>query len=80
MFNSVPAAEWRTYVPFVVNHIDTHPRRMAFLNSMLMAVPERIQLVGRFVYEGTSEVNWKRVRASLPELVPPHLNGHAHQY
>ena len=80
MFKSVPIPAWRVVLPFVVNNIDIHPRRVAFLTAMTSSMPERAQLIGQIVYEGVSASMWDRVSAEVPGLIPRNVQGHWHLY
>lgn len=80
MFMSTPVAAWRDILPFVVNYMDIHPRRIGFLSSLVNSVPEHAQLIGQMVYEGVDEVMWNRVTADLPAIIPREVQGHWHLY
>jgi hypothetical protein len=80
MFESVPTNAWRKILPFVVNHMDIHPRRVAFLSTMVNSMPERAQLIGQMVYEGVPPSMWDRVSADVPQIIPRGVSGHWHLY
>ena len=80
MFASVPIPAWRKILPFVVNYIDIHPRRVQFLTLLSTSMPERAQLIGTLVYEGVDQIMWDRCAADVPAIIPRTVPGHWHLY
>lgn len=80
MFESLPIPVWRKVLPFIINNMDVHPRRIAFLSTLLSGLPERAQLIGQMVHEGVSAAMWDRLAAEVPAMIPRGLQGHWHMY
>ena len=80
MFQSVPVPVWRKILPFIVNNMDVHPRRVMFLTLLTSTVPERAQLIGQLVYEGVTQVMWDRIAADVPAIIPRTVAGNWHLY
>lgn len=66
---------WRTLVPFYLNTLPAAKPRRRFLECLRYIVPERMQAVGVFAYEGCSPEVWAEVSRAVPEIVPRGLPG-----
>jgi len=80
IFNFSPLSDWTRLIPFVMNYNYVHRRRVRFLTCLRWAVPERIQHIGKLVYEGVSPTKWDMLAADVPEMVPRHIAGYVRQW
>jgi tellurite resistance protein len=76
LWKSLPARVCRIIVPFVINSLVLHKRRVMYLKAWQMSMPERMQLLGQYVYQGVDDIMWDRLRVDVPEMIPRHLDGY----
>ncbi len=79
-FKSVPIPIWRKTIPFVLNNMDIHPRRVMYLQALTNSLPERAQLIGQMALEGIPAALWDRLCVDVPAMIPRSLQGHWHLY
>ena len=79
-FSRYEAWRWRIYMPFVVNFQDIHKRRVRFLQSWQMVMPERMQQLGVYLYPGVDAVMWDRIVPDLPTIVPRGFEFHSRYF
>ncbi len=75
-----PAETWRDYIPFVLNNLPMLQQRVRFIKTFLWAMPERGQHIGIMVALGVDEVQWARITAELPEIIPRGAQGWERYY
>jgi len=69
-FLSVPIHQWSRIIPFILNNQYSHMRRVRALQSLRDVVPDRIQLIGKIVYEGCNELMYQRLLVDIPQMAP----------
>ena len=67
--------EWRRIIPFVLNNDYYHGRRVQFLQSLRVSVPERIVQIGLYAYEGCRPEVFQLLRTDFPDFIPRHVQG-----
>jgi len=70
MWESTCSKDWAVILPWTVNMLPYLPQRVRYLRSLLWAMPENAQLIGRMVALGVDGVQWSRITNHIPELVP----------
>ncbi|KAL4449458.1 hypothetical protein ABPG77_007102 [Micractinium sp. CCAP 211/92] len=76
MWEATPPAVWAEFLPFVVANLPMHAQRVKFLRCWaLWAVPERAQLIGRYVALGVDAPLWERLALAVPEIIPRGAHG-----
>ena len=75
VWKSTCSEDWAVILPWTVNMLPYLPQRLRYLRSLLWAMPENAQLVGRMVALGVDGVQWSRIINHIPELVPRGASG-----
>jgi len=75
VWNRTSPCKWAKILPFVINFNPIHSRRVDLLRAFRWAMPEKIQVVGRMVYEGVDPLMWDRLAADVPEMIPRNVRG-----
>lgn len=76
MWEATPPAVWAEFLPFVVANLPMHAQRVKFLRCWaLWGVPERAQLIGRYVALGVDAPLWERLALAVPEIIPRGARG-----
>ena len=70
VWESTCSEDWAVILPWTVNMLPYLPQRVRYLRSLLWAMPENAQLIGRMVALGVDGVQWLRITNHIPELVP----------
>lgn len=71
IWDATPMEVWAEFFPFVVSNLPMHQQRVKFVRCFATwAVPERAQLIGRFIALGVDAVLWHRLVQSVPEIIP----------
>eukprot|EP00243_Klebsormidium_subtile_P012771 TRINITY_DN799_c0_g3_i1.p1 TRINITY_DN799_c0_g3~~TRINITY_DN799_c0_g3_i1.p1 ORF type:complete len:228 (+),score=68.77 TRINITY_DN799_c0_g3_i1:95-685(+) len=68
-------ATWVKLLPFVLESQELYSYRVRTLRCFRWAMPERMQQIGRHVYQGVELPLWKRLIIDVPEMVPRGLGG-----
>jgi len=76
MFERTSVAHWARIVPFVLKNQYVHARRIRFLHALRLALPEHLQQIGKWVYEGVDEFSFNRLLVDVPEIAPRHSTCH----
>ncbi len=76
-FRKGTSDQWRLVLPFLIANQDFHSRRVSMLLSLRAAYPERMQLVGAWLYMGLPEIMFQRLRVDIPELAPRNTQGYS---
>ncbi len=61
---------WYDMLPWALNNLPMLQQRLRLLKALLWALPERGQQLGMMVGLGVDAVQWRRITAELPEIVP----------
>jgi len=80
VWNATPVNKWRVFIPFVINNQEYHIRRIMFLQGWMQIIPEKMHLIGQWIYEGCDELMWNRLSVDFPEMIPRHVERHVHYY
>jgi len=72
VFERTTVSHWARIIPFVLKNQYVHARRVRFLQSLRLAVPEHMQQVGKWVVEGTDDFLYQRLLVDIPEMAPRH--------
>jgi len=75
VWHSTPVSTWAIILPFLIKNNYLHKRRVRAIKCLEWAMPERIQLVGKLIYEGVSPVLWERLVVDIPSMIPRHVPG-----
>jgi hypothetical protein len=70
-----PSEDLFRFVGLVARHQRRHPDRLAFIKTLLWAMPERSRQIGLMLSLGLDQVTWQRVAEDLPDLVPRGMPG-----
>lgn len=79
-WNTTPAEEWRTLLPWIINTLPMMPQRVRFVKTLIWSMPERDQYFGILIANGVDAVMWKRLTDELPEIIPRGMEGHIKHY
>lgn len=69
------AGTWREMLPFILNCLPMLPQRIRFIKALLWALPDLAQQIGLMIVAGVDDVQWTRINAELPEIIPRGANG-----
>ncbi|KAG2443533.1 hypothetical protein HXX76_001885 [Chlamydomonas incerta] len=61
---------WHILLPLLVESMPMLHQRVRFVKTLLWAMPERCHQFGLILCKGVNAVEWRRISAELPELVP----------
>ncbi|PSC71350.1 C4-dicarboxylate ABC transporter [Micractinium conductrix] len=76
IWDNTPPEVWAEYLPWTVANLPMHQQRVKFVRCWAVwVVPERAQLIGRWVALGVDQPTWERLAASVPEVVPRGASG-----
>ncbi|KAK9807721.1 hypothetical protein WJX72_007166 [[Myrmecia] bisecta] len=67
---ATPEPAWAVMMPYLVSNLPYHPQRVRLVRSMLWAIPERAQQIGRMIALGVDATLWQRLIDFCPELIP----------
>ncbi|KXZ47349.1 hypothetical protein GPECTOR_36g72 [Gonium pectorale] len=67
---ATPADTWHVLLPLLVESMPMLHQRVRFIKTLLWAMPERCHHFGLILAKGVDAVNWRRITAELPEIVP----------
>lgn len=66
---------WRKLLPFALNTLPMHKPRRRLLECFRYIVPERMQALGIFVYNGVEPAMWDELSKDIPEMIPRGIPG-----
>ncbi|XP_004342429.1 hypothetical protein CAOG_08260 [Capsaspora owczarzaki ATCC 30864] len=70
MFSRTLPDDLRRYILFVLQYAPFHGQRSRFVQCLRWSFPERLQLFGKWIYEGSDPLVWSRIITEVPELAP----------
>ncbi|PNH09480.1 Glutaredoxin-C6 [Tetrabaena socialis] len=61
---------WHTLLPLLVESMPMLQQRVRYIKTLLWCMPERCHLFGLILAAKLDAVNWRRISAELPEIIP----------
>lgn len=71
---ATPATTWHVLLPLLLESMPMLVQRVRFVKTLLWAMPERCHQFGLILAKGLDAVEWRRVSAELPEIIPRGVN------
>jgi hypothetical protein len=77
-----PLHKWRIIIPFVINNLpaDKPQMRNRFLRALIWGMPQFAQMIGKVVYEHTTDDIWKPLADAIPSIIPKNVEGYERVY
>eukprot|EP00742_Colponemidia_sp_Colp-10_P021151 GILJ01024745.1.p1 GENE.GILJ01024745.1~~GILJ01024745.1.p1 ORF type:complete len:779 (+),score=100.26 GILJ01024745.1:312-2339(+) len=79
-WKSLPAANWRRMICFAMECNTVHGRRVRYLQSLRLVFPEKMGLIGKWIYEDCKPLLFERLIVDVPEIIPRNVRGHIRYY
>lgn len=80
IWEHTPSEVWADYFPWIINNLPLIGQRVKFIRAWLWAMPEKAQLIGRYIALGVDSVMWERLKDYVPEIVPRGDPDHVRYY